>query len=262
MLIDWFTVGAQVVNFLVLVWLLNRFLYKPILRAIDEREKRIVAQIADAETMKDGAQKERDDLKQKNDEFNLHRASMLKEVADESESERHRLLDEARKESDAARARWQEALFDKQNVVAQDLAHRVQEEVLGIARKVLADLASSSLEERIAEVFVRRLRELSGDERKRLTSALTTSSRAVLLRTGFDLPQTQRETIQRAVADTLAVKTDVTFKTDPTLIGGIELSVDGYSVSWTIAGYLDSLSDMFEDLSHPGVRQENDEQTS
>ena len=48
MLIDWFTVGAQAVNFLVLVWLLRRFLYRPILKAIDAREKRIADQLADA----------------------------------------------------------------------------------------------------------------------------------------------------------------------------------------------------------------------
>jgi len=41
MLIDWFTVGAQALNFLILVWLMKRFLYKPVLHAIDEREMRI-----------------------------------------------------------------------------------------------------------------------------------------------------------------------------------------------------------------------------
>ena len=41
--IDWFTVVAQAINFLILVWLLKRFLYKPILHAIDEREKGIAA---------------------------------------------------------------------------------------------------------------------------------------------------------------------------------------------------------------------------
>ncbi len=50
--IDWFTVAAQVINFLILVWLLKRFLYKPILAAIDEREKGIAAQLASAEAKK------------------------------------------------------------------------------------------------------------------------------------------------------------------------------------------------------------------
>ena len=48
MLIDWFTVGAQAVNFIILVWLLKRFLYKPILNAIDAREKRIATELAAA----------------------------------------------------------------------------------------------------------------------------------------------------------------------------------------------------------------------
>ena len=66
MLIDWFTVGAQIVNFLILVWLLKHFLYKPILNAIDAREKRIAAELADADTKKADAEKERTDFEDKN----------------------------------------------------------------------------------------------------------------------------------------------------------------------------------------------------
>jgi F0F1-type ATP synthase membrane subunit b/b' len=52
MLIDWFTVGAEAINFLILMWLLKRFLYKPILDAIESREQKIAAELADAATKK------------------------------------------------------------------------------------------------------------------------------------------------------------------------------------------------------------------
>jgi len=52
MLIDWFTVGAQALNFLILVWLLKHFLYQPILNAIDAREKLIAKELADADAKK------------------------------------------------------------------------------------------------------------------------------------------------------------------------------------------------------------------
>ena len=52
MLIDWFTVAAQLVNFLILVWLLKRFLFKPITSAIDAREKRIATELAAADAKK------------------------------------------------------------------------------------------------------------------------------------------------------------------------------------------------------------------
>ena len=65
MLIDWFTVGAQALNFVVLVWLLKRLLYKPILAAIDSREKRIAAELADADEKRTQAKRERDEYQQR-----------------------------------------------------------------------------------------------------------------------------------------------------------------------------------------------------
>ena len=110
MLIDWFTVGAQALNFLILVWLLKRFLYKPILDAIDAREKRIAAELADADAKKAEAQKERDEFQHKNEEFDQQRAALLSKATDEAKAERQRLLDEARKAADALSAKRQEAL--------------------------------------------------------------------------------------------------------------------------------------------------------
>ncbi len=98
--IDWFTVIAQVINFLILVWLLKRFLYKPILHAIDEREKGIATQLAQAEAKKAEAQQERDDFQHKNEAFDQERAALLKKATDEAQAERQRLLDEARKDAD------------------------------------------------------------------------------------------------------------------------------------------------------------------
>src|ERR1700733_783694 len=98
MLIDWFTICAQSLNFLILVWLMKRFLYKPILQAIDAREKRIATELADAETKKAEAQKQRDEFQHKNEEFDQQRAALLKKGTDEANAERQRLLDEARKD--------------------------------------------------------------------------------------------------------------------------------------------------------------------
>ena len=110
MLIDWFTVVAQVVNFLILVWLLKRFLYRPILDAIDAREKRIATELADADAKKAEAQKERDEFQHKNEEFDQQRAALLSKATDEAKAERQRLLDEARQAADALSAKRQEAL--------------------------------------------------------------------------------------------------------------------------------------------------------
>src|SRR5665811_1288851 len=115
MLIDWFTVGAQALNFLVLVWLMKRFLYKPILHAIDEREKRIAAELANADAKEAKAQKERDEFQHKNEEFDQQRAALLKKATEEAQAERQRLLDEARKAAAALSAKRMDALRNEEH---------------------------------------------------------------------------------------------------------------------------------------------------
>src|SRR5271156_5234851 len=129
MLIDWFTVSAQALNFLILVWLMNRYLYKPILNAIDAREKRIAAELADAAAKKTEAQKERDEFQHKNEEFDRQRAALLAKATDEAKAERQQLLDEARKAADALTAKRQESLrADAQNL-NQAISQLAQQEV-------------------------------------------------------------------------------------------------------------------------------------
>ena len=192
MLIDWFTVGAQAINFLILVWLLKRFLYKPILHAIDEREKRIAAELADAEAKEAEAQKERDDFQHKNEAFDQQRAALLSKATDEAKAERQRLLDEARKDADALRAKRQEALRSEADNLNQDISRWTQKEVFAIARKTLADLATTSLEERMGDVFTRAPARHGRQAKNALGDALKTSNQPAIVHSAFDLPAAQR----------------------------------------------------------------------
>jgi len=247
-LIDWFTVLAQVVNFLILVWLLKRFLYRPILDAIDAREKRIAAELADADAKKAEARKERDEFQRKNEELDAQRAALLGKATEEANAERGRLLDEARSAADALSARRQETLRSEARSLNQAIGRRAQQEVFAIARKALADLATTSLEERVGEVFTRRLREMGGDAKQRLGEALEAAPGPALVRSAFDLPAEQRAAIQNALNETFSAEIRVRFETAPDLVGGIELATNGMKVGWNIADYLASLEKGVDDL--------------
>ena len=241
MLIDWFTVGAQTLNFLILVWLLKRFLYKPIRHAIDEREKRIAAELANADKKKVEAQKESDEFKHKNEALDQQRAALLSKATDEAKAEGQRLLDEARKAADALSAKRMETLRNDAGNLSQAISRRTQQEVFAIARKALTDLATTSLEERLGEVFTRRLREMDDPAKAGLAEALKTASDPALVRSAFDLPAEQRAAIQNALNETFSAEIHVRFETAPDLISGIELTTNGQKVAWSIADYLASL---------------------
>jgi F-type H+-transporting ATPase subunit b len=241
MLIDWFTVGAQALNFIILVWLLKRFLYKPILNAVDAREKRIAAELADADAKKAEAQKQRDEFQHKNEEFDQQRAALLSKATDEANAERQRLLEGARKAADALSAKRQEALRRDADNLNQAIRRRTQQEVFAIARKALMDLATTSLEERIGEVFTRRLRTINGKAKEGLAEVLKTASEPALVRTAFDLPAAQRTAIQNALNETFSAEVQVRFETAPDLVSGVELTTNGQKLAWSIADYLASL---------------------
>jgi F-type H+-transporting ATPase subunit b len=248
MLIDWFTIIAQALNFLILVWLMKRFLYKPILRAIDEREKRIAAELANADTKQNQAGKERDEFQKKNEELDQQRDELLSKAKNEAKAERQRLLDEARKAAAALNLKQQETLRNEEHNLLQAISRRTQQEVFAIARKALTDLATASLEERVSEVFARRLREMDDQAKAGLAEALKTASDPAVVRSAFDLPAEQRAAIQNALNETFSAEIHVRFETAPDLISGIELTTNGQKVAWSIADYLASLEKGIDEL--------------
>jgi F-type H+-transporting ATPase subunit b len=240
MLIDWFTVGAQALNFLILVWLMKRFLYKPILNAIDAREKRIAKEHADANAMKAEAKKERDDLQHKNESFDQLRASLLKKATDEANTERQRLLDEANKDAETLSVRRHNALITEAHNLSQTLSRQTQREVFAIARKVLSDLATASLEEQISKAFTNRLNTMDDNAKHIFVEAVKTASEQSIVRSAFDLPAQQQMQIQQEIDKIFPSKVHIRirFETAPDLVSGIELITNGQKVSWNIADYL------------------------
>ena len=260
MLIDWFTVGAQALNFLILVWLMKRFLYKPVLHAIDEREKRIAKELADADAKKAEAQKEHDEFQHKNEDFDKQRSDLLNKATEEANAERQRLLDEARKTADALSVTRQAALSNEADRLNQAISVRAQQEVFAIARKTLTDLAGASLEERMVAVFTQRLRAMNGQPKDDLGKALKTDAGPALVRSAIDLPPDQRAAIQTAINETFSADIHLQFETSPNLISGIELTANGQKVAWSIGDYLASLQkgvgELLKDNDKPKVTAE------
>lgn len=248
MLIDWFTVIAQILNFLILVWLLKHFFYKPILNAIDAREKKVADELANAEAKKTEAQREKDDFKRKKEELDQQRTALLSKAKDEAKTESLHLIEEARKEAFDLMSRQQEALRNEKQNLNQAIKHRAQQEVFAIARKTLMDLAETSLEERTVEVFSRKLHELKDEEKKQIVSELSASPRSLLVLTAFDLPQEQRDLIKKTITETLGIEIQAKFETAPELVSGIELTTNGLKVTWSIADYLTSLEKGINEL--------------
>ncbi len=251
MLIDWFTVGAQALNFIILVWLLKRFLYQPVLDAIAAREGLIAKQLVDADAKRRSAEEQRLAFVQKSDAFDKERAGLLEKAQKGAQAEGDQLLASARQAADALSAKRRDALCGELALLQHTLAESTQREVFGITRRVLADLASANLEERVADIFVQRLNQLGDAENSKLIAELAVPGSQALVRSAFLVPDAQRAAIEAAVNSRFGAPTALHFTTAPELVCGIELIVGGQRLAWSIGQYLDALQRSVAELLAP-----------
>ncbi len=239
MFVDWFTVIAQIVNFIILIWLLKRFLYEPILQAVDDREKKISSRLADAELKISEAQIEKDEFNRKNEDIELRRQELLKKAESESEAEKQRLLNEIRSEAEAMRVKLNEELKKEKDELKNEIVRRINEEVFATAKKALSDLAGRGLNEYIFIEFIRQFRDMdAGCKNSIIGSGCENSMPRAFINSAFELDAKCRAEIQNA-ADELfgAGKVELQFKLIPDLVCGIEFTAGGYKLAWNISDY-------------------------
>jgi F-type H+-transporting ATPase subunit b len=249
MLIDWFTVAAQTINFLILVWLLQRFLYRPVLAAIDAREAKIAAELKDAAAKTAQAQAQCDDFRGKGEALERQRVELLRKATDAANAERLRLLDAARQDADTLRAKLNDAVKSERLDLNREIVTRTQQEVFAVARKALVDLAGTTLEDRMTEVFISRVHGLQVEGAAQ--PAAPARATAALVRSAFELPPSGRCAIEGAVRAWLGMDTKLSFETAPDLISGIELIMDGRKIAWSITDYLAALDRSVTALLEP-----------
>lgn len=247
MLIDWFTVFAQIVNFLVLVWLLKKFLYKPILKVISDRQNEIAKQLQEAELKKKEADEESLLFQNKNKEFDREKSERIKKLNEEIKQLQEHLRAEAKQDIEEQRTKWFSHLKNEKDEVFRNLSQRIQTELFSIMRKAMTDLADTDIQEQLVVVFLQRLKTLSTKEKDELLAELHASP-TLQIRIASEVSEELRAKIKDTVRQELNKEFDIHFFVVPELIGGIELIANGQKISWNIADYLSSLERLINEV--------------
>lgn len=253
---DLFTFIAQIVNFLVLVVLLRVFLYKRLLKIMDEREARIARSLEEAEDKRKKAGEEAQAYLEKQRQIEEQRDTLLAEAEKEAKARSAQLVEQAREEVEESKRRWYQALESEKSAFLRELRERAGRETYAAVRSVLRDLANRDLEEQMIAAFSERLGNATPVEKESLEHFAAHPEAPVVLTSSYDMPEQTRRKILAALdagfGSRLSDSGRVEFRTSADLICGVELQAEGRKIAWSLSDYLGRLED---DLAQALERQ-------
>jgi len=246
MLLDSFTIIAQIINFLILVYLLKRFLFSRIIKIMDEREKQITDRMQDAEVAKEAAQKELEEQRKIREELQQKWNEMLAQAKKDAQKKREELVKDARSKIDEEQKNWREAILKQRTAFLRDLRHLSCEQVCQVSRKVLSDLAGEKLENQLIENFLIQLGKLTKEEKDDFIRFINKDERKIWVDSSFQLTREKESGIRKILEEIIGDKVEINFKVSPKLICGIETRTEGKKISWNIENYLDGLEEQLK----------------
>ncbi len=242
--IDWFVFFCQIVNLLLLLFLLKKFLYGRIIGAMDAREARIAATFAESEKAREAARESAERYEKRLRDLDAHVDAAMNRARDDAEAHRKELMDKAREEVDLLQARWVETLKSERDAFLADLRRLAGTQIYSITRQVLRDLADVELEQRIVEILMERIQTMDEEERGKFRASLAEGG-TITVQSAFDIPDVERKKLDDVIHRCIHDETQVVFEKADNVMTGYELKTDGHKIAWSIKDYLDSLEEKF-----------------
>lgn len=237
MLIDPFTTAAQVINFLLLVYLLHRFLYAPIIRVMDEREKKIAQTLAHAEMAEETAKQNALELEKEKQLFFATKEKRMTEARHDIEMWRDKQSAVVKNEIESLRQAGINKLESEQQTFLNALKTEVTRQVISISEKAIKDLAEQRLENRIIFVFLEKVKALEQKiEMKNYTGQVRVTS-------GFDVAPEMTAMLSEKFSEWFPKSESVVFHRSEALGMGIEVTAGDHKTVWNLNKYLKNLED-------------------
>jgi F-type H+-transporting ATPase subunit b len=243
MKIDFWTLALQAINALVLIWLLSRVLYRPVVRAIAQRREAATKLLADAEAERERARQAGKAVAAQQAELAAGRDAALKAAQDDAAQARARLLAAAQAEVDSLRKQAQDERDEERLARQRANEQRAAALAVDITARLLARLPASARVAGFLDDLVASLRALPDAQRQKLAASAVPLQ--IVAPRALDPDEMDRctQAIQQALGRSAALQPVV----DPNLIAGLELRSSDLVVSNHLRA---DLAQLLHELNH------------
>jgi F-type H+-transporting ATPase subunit b len=222
--LNWTTFILELINFVVLIWILNRFLYRPVMNVIAQRKAAIQKTLSEAETTRSDAQALQSQYENRLTEWEEEREKARTQLRDEISAERDRLLEDLRAELNQEREKA--AVVEQRRL--KDFAQ--QAEATAIAQggafvsRLLLRLGGVELERKIIDMVRQDLPSLPHDQRQAIRAASATIGLPMKITSAYPLDRAQRDMLSQACRTLAGREVICEFLEDRNLIAGLRIS--------------------------------------
>jgi len=244
--LSWTTFVLEIVNFLVLVWILKRFLYKPVQNAIARREASIEKTLNDAKILQDNAEQLKAQYENRLADWEKERQKAQAELSKEIEEERiqqtealHDSLENERKKNEI---RLQRQLQETQR----DMERIALEQAASFSSKLLSAVSCPELESRLIDLALNELSLLSPEQVNQLNTVSGKSLDQIVITSAFSLSADKRQALEKNLGTILQLNLPVQYEQDETLLAGLRINIGAWILRINLK---DELKD-FMDLTH------------
>ena len=246
MSIDWWTLGIQAVNVVILVWLLQHFFWRPVAAMIEQRRAATEQTLAEAKVTQDKAIAALADIAQTRAGFGKERDDILAAAHSDADKTRTATLDEAAKEV-ASRGAAAQAAIEKDKTDAEAAwSDRASQLAVEIAGRLAARLQGAAVSAAFLDWLLSGVRGLPASARR----AAAADGATVEAVSASALVPSDQERYRTLIAEAFGSHPQIAFRTDPALIAGLELHGPHFTVS---NSWRADLAQILTDLKHvPG----------
>jgi F-type H+-transporting ATPase subunit b len=243
--LNWTTFILELINFVVLIWILNRFLYRPVMNVIAQRKATIQKTLSDAETTRSDAQALQNQYENRVTEWEQEREKARTQLRDEISTERNRLLDNLRAELDQEREKA--AAVEQRRL--KDFAQQAEATAIAqggaFASRLLSRLGGPELERKIIDMVREDLPNLPHDQMQAIRGASATIGLPMKIASAYPLDTAQRELLCHACRTLAGREVVCEFLEDKNLIAGLRISFG----SWVLRANLQDEMSFFAESS-------------
>ncbi|BBO56697.1 F0F1 ATP synthase subunit delta [Cobetia amphilecti] len=219
MTIDWWGIGLQALNVLILTWLLSRVLWRPIVNAIEQRRAAIQAELETASATQTRAEALLAEVEQTRAQLMAECGSIREARLSEAAASADALLSSAHQQVERLQQQAQSQITQQRHQARQQDVRDATTLAVDIATRLLKQLNGQSLDEAFRTRLLDSLASMSATQRE----ALVTTQEPIHVVSVATLPLHEQHALRDAIADTLGQQARIAFECDPEMIAGLEL---------------------------------------